>query len=393
MRPSRFLVPLALFVALSGCFERSPSGGPGRSQSNASLLREWSDEASLVLPGDTNVAAAPIRERWDSVVDLAEHADRVRLDVKRIASDWNSRRPKARGLDVVAVDSVSNPAGRTALVRCSVDGIEQGGLVWIPKRVGKLPVVLFGHPDDKGVGAETHLRLLAFLMDSLYAKTIVVAPAFRGETARLGSDSVVSDTTSRSPWDRDVDDGIALLDAVLASNHKIADASNIGAVGYSRGAGVALLTALRDRRIRCVYEIAGPTDFFARSLQTLAMYLFAGAQLDLPGVNNINREHLQPFLRGAISADSLRRVLLSKSPARLALSGLLPSTTAMHGAEDATVSNDQSEALKAAEPLVRYEKIPGMGHTSFVKKLFTGDPSEAMAISASMVPFLESHLY
>jgi len=59
-----------------------------------------------------------------------------------------------------------------------------------------------------------------------------------------------------------------------------ADASRISAIGFSRGAGVSLITALRDKRIKSVFDIAGPTDFFAPSIQQVSFAIAAGQPIE-----------------------------------------------------------------------------------------------------------------
>ncbi len=381
MRLHRSFAVLPLVVAMTGCFEDSGTSTPAPGFASVS---EWTQTGNATLPGDASQATGAIKPRWDSVVDLSTHAALVRQDLQSILADWNARRPVAAQWEIVATDS-SDSRGKTHLVRFSVDGIAQGGLVWIPNSSKPLPVILFGHPSDEGISDDI-FPLLHSLLGSLDSQVAIVAPAYRGETASLNSSSVASDTSKQSPWDRDVDDGLAFLKGSL-EQFPSCDPARIAAVGYSRGAGVSLISALRDNSIGSVFEIAGPTDFFAPSLQNIALGLLADKTYDLPGLDHLNAKFLQPFKNGAISADSLRRVLLRRSAARWALSGQLPATEAVHGTADSTVNPDQSQALVAADRRVAYLKIQGMTHSSFVF-LYT----QSAAIANDLQKFLKAHL-
>ncbi|QQS06663.1 MAG: hypothetical protein IPK50_07115 [Fibrobacterota bacterium] len=380
---SKFFVALPLLAVLIGCSETSTDPGSAANDPKPipASLSAWATAADLSLPGDAVVQIPGLESRWDSVANLVRHSDEVRKDLQTIFADWNSRTPQARDWDALD-SSTSSSGGKLYLTAFSVDGIRQGGLVWIPATTGPTPVILFGHPSDNGI-SNTIFALLERLMGTTKNQCIVVMPAFRGETADLGGKIIPSNALTASPWDRDVDDGLAMLQAVL-DKFPQADASRISAVGYSRGAGVALLSALRDRRIKSVFEISGPTDFFAASIQNLSKDLSAGKSIALPGLDVIESKYLVPFRNGTISADSLRTVLLARSAARLAISGLLPTTVAVHGTADTVVYPDQAAALKSADSRVDHQSFPGMTHTSM---LFGADQPK---VAQSLQSFLKA---
>ncbi len=383
MRLKKSLVALPFLLTLAGCFEDSGTSSPSPSYTT---VAEWTQTGSATLPGDASLASGAIKSRWDSVVELSTHAALVRQDLQSILADWSARRPVASQWEIVATDS-SDKRGKTHLVRFSVDGIAQGGLVWIPKSSKPLPVVLFGHPSDNGISS-IFFTLLRGLLGGIDSQVVIVAPAYRGEIASLGGSTVESDSSKQSPWDRDVDDGLAFLKGSL-DQFPSCDPTRIAAVGYSRGAGVSLISALRDPSIGSVFQIAGPTDFFAPSLQNIALGLLGDKTYDLPGLDYLNAKYLQPFKSGAISADSLRRVLLRRSAARWALSGQLPAVQTVHGSADSTVSPDQARALVAADRRVAYLKIEGMTHSSFLSPTSF---AQSTAISNDLQKFLKANL-
>lgn len=370
-------------VSLGGCLS-DPDDSHANPSTPASTrqadLARWAASATLSLPGDSNLATGPLRDRWDSVANLSRYRDDARRNLSAIASDWGSRVPVALGWQ--AIDSAKEAKGTTYLVRYAVEGISQGGLLWVPHSKQRLGVVLFAHPGDQGVDG-AFLQGLRLLLGALDTQAVILAPAFRGESASLNGRLVESDSTTRSPWDRDVDDALAFLSATLGRFPQ-ADPARLAALGYSRGGGVALLGALRDDRIRSVFEIAGPTDFFSPSLQRLATELAAGKASSLPGLDDLDARFFQPFLSGKISADSLRREFLARSPARWALSGLLPPADAAHGKLDTIVSPDQSEALAAALPQLVYSRFETMNHTSFLS-----EPLQSFSMALALQNFLK----
>jgi hypothetical protein len=371
-------------VSLGGCLS-DPDDSPATPTTPVSTrhpdLARWASTATPSLPGDSNLATAPLRDRWDSVANLSRYRAEARRNLSAIAADWATRDPVALGWQ--AIDSAKEAKGTTYLVRYAVEGIAQGGLLWVPNSKQRLGVVLFAHPGDQGVDG-AFLQGLRFLMGALDTQAVILAPAFRGEPASLNGTVVESDSTTRSPWDRDVDDALAFLSAGLERLPQ-ADPARLAALGYSRGGGVALLGALRDDRIRSVFEIAGPTDFFSPSLQRIALGLVTGTAPSLPGLDDLNTRFFQPFLSGRISADSLRREFLARSPARWALSGLLPPAGAAHGKLDTIVPPDQLEALVAALPPLVYTRFETMTHTSFLS-----EPLQGFSMALALQNFLKA---
>jgi hypothetical protein len=405
MKPRHAAIALALGIGLVACDGTTTTSTCtatcSETGSNVQSLQTWASAGrDLSLPGDSNWIPSAfgtiLHDRWDSVVNLSKYRVAADSDLSRILADWASRTPRATGWTQVASSDTAMGTGHhgtLSLVRFSVDGVSQGALVWTPTASGKLPVLLVGHPGDGGVSDDI-LSGLGMLMGvptgALVDSVILVAPAYRGETAWLGNDSVVGDPATASPWDRDVDDALGLLQAELDREPR-ADAARISAFGFSRGAGVSLLAALRDARIRSVFEIAGPTDFFAPSIQQVAFALYAGQSIDLPGVNYLTDRYVAPLWNGSIPADSIRTALLRRSPARLAGSHVLPDpVVAVQGLSDSTVFPEHTRHLAAADPRVDTTMIAGMGHTTWLESanLFT----QALPIGNALTAFLRNNL-
>jgi len=390
MKMRHAAIALVLALALGAC-DSSTSSPP--SVTNTQALQTWAASVTdLSLPGDSNFApssvSAAMKEKWDSVVNLQRFKTEANADLARILADWASRNPVVSAwTEVNSTDTmVTGVNGWMKLVRFTVDGVSQGGLAWVPKASGSHPVILVGHPGDQGVTATLAATFGALMGAARLNNTILLFPAYRGETAYMLNDSVAGDPATASPWDRDVDDGLAMLQASL-DRMPGADASRIVAFGFSRGAGVSLIAALRDKRIKAVFEIAGPTDFLAPSIQLLAFQLAGGGTVDLPGVNYISGRYVMPYWNGAIPADSIRTALLRRSVARMARSGLLPTTQAIHGSADVTVYPEQTRHLALADARVDTLFVPGMTHTSWFSA-----PVEQMTIGSRLQTFLQANL-
>ncbi len=123
-----------------------------------------------------------------------------------------------------------------------------------------------------------------------------------GAAARLATErgfEVVS-YTSRGFWDsagqievagpQDTADQSKVIDWAVANAN--ADASRVGLAGISYGAGISLLTAARDKRVRAVAAMSAWADLAASlypnqtlSEQTAATLLLAGDITGRPGTN------------------------------------------------------------------------------------------------------------
>ena len=148
-----------------------------------------------------------------------------------------------------------------------------------------------------------------------------------------------------SPWDRDVDDALALVSATLA-NEPAADPGRIAVLGFSRGAGVGLLMAARDPRIDAVVDFFGPTDFFDPWVRGLVEEALEGRPRNLPGLAWLTEQYLQPLRRGDLTLQAVRTELVRRSVTLFA--STLPAVQVHHGTADGVVSFSQAERLDQA---------------------------------------------
>ncbi len=295
----------------------------------------------------------------DSASDEPRIAGGVDLDVlfapptqaekQTILNEWQARTPIATESEVVRIQdaTIAGRAYTASTYRYVIDGLDLYGLVLVPTEAaaaGSLPVLLYGHGGDGGTSL-AEVSGLAGILLAADKQAIWVAPSFRDEPLRLGDAGTLTSEGPASPWDRDVDDALALLDVALAANPS-ADAGRIGAVGLSRGGGVSLLLAVRDQRITRVLDFFGPTDFFGPFVQDIAADALEGGDRNLPGFDVLNARFIQPLQRGEISVADMRLELLRRSPAQFA--DRLPVVQAQHGTDDPTVLVGQTRLLERA---------------------------------------------
>ena len=72
------------------------------------------------------------------------------------------------------------------------------------------------------------------------------------------------------------------------------DEERVAILGSSRGGAVALLAAVRDRRINAVVEFFGPTDFFGEYAREIFEEALGGELRNLPGLEYFNETVIQP---------------------------------------------------------------------------------------------------
>jgi dipeptidyl aminopeptidase/acylaminoacyl peptidase len=316
--------------------------------------------------GDSPVPPAEVSVDLDRLFAAPTAAE-----IAVVEADWASRLPAASEVQVELTQpfALGSAAMRLDVVSHVVDGVRHYGAVLSPEQppAGPLPLVLYLHGGDGGVAVE-EVVLVAGSTGLDPDGIVWVIPSFRSEPLRLGSRSWNSGGTP-SPWDRDVDDTLALLD-VAAGLVPAANRECIGSVGFSRGGGVGLLLSARDPRVRATVEFFGPTDFFGPFMRETAEEALVGRLRPLPGLVYLNEAWLQRLRRGAVSYEETRLALLRRSPAWFA--GRLGPVQVHHGTADDVVPVSQAHALISAmqaigrgAPSFQPYLYPGVGHNPF----------------------------
>ncbi len=296
-----------------------------------------------VAPDDT-------RSRMDALL-----AEPTAGEVASVLSDLEARSPTCDPAGLEILESSEQTFADLSLVSYRSDGLRIYGVIARPKLPGTYPLLLYNHGGDDGLGSTE-------LDHPLASGFIQVASSFRDEAVHWFGTDYLSDGPG-SPWDRDVDDALVLLECALRLPE--ADTTRVVVLGGSRGGGVSLLAAARQPdRFRCVIDIYGPTDFFDPSFRGVADTLAAGGSDSRPGLDFLKSTLLVPYLAGTVPLQTARAALIRRSS--LYFAERLPPTQIHHGTADLVVPISQSERLAArleslARP-VEYFRYPGASH-------------------------------
>ena len=299
----------------------------------------------------------------------------TQAEIDAVAADWATRSLAAVDV-VVERDSVVLVDGvrvRVRVVTHVVDGFRHvGAVLSADSAAGPAPVVVYAHGGDSGVRVEDVLLQFSLAGDDA-RRFVWVVPSFRSESLEFAGVTYTSQG-SESPWDRDVDDALALLDVALGVESS-ADPGSVGVLGFSRGAGVGLLMAVRDPRIDRVVDFFGPTDFFGEYSRDIVAEALGGEVRDLPGLEYLDQTWITPLSRGETSIAEARLELVRRSVVLYAQD--LPAVQVHHGTADAVVDVSQARSLMDAMAAI------GRGEPGFQAYLYDGGVHNPLTLLGS----------
>lgn len=329
-------------------------------------------------------AAGPAEDRIVAGVNLtALFAPPTSAEIAQVLDDWSGRDVSAQGVAIVKTSGVTVGGGAATvhIVSHTVGGVRHYGAILVPSGAsrGSLPVLVVTHGGDHGVNLDDALVLLGIGFGDARDDFVFVVPAFRSEPLVFEGTRYLSEGEP-SPWDRDVDDALALLSAAI-DVAPAADAGRLGVLGFSRGACVALLMAIRDPRIDVLVEFSGPTDFFGAFAQEVATEALLGRPPDLPGVDYLNARLIQPLKNGALTIQDVRPELLRRSPVYFA--DRLPQLQVHHGTADDVVP------VGEARRLIEVMRAQGRRRPEFESYLYAGGGHDASTLPGSIERTIE----
>lgn len=334
--------------------------------------------AALLLISACDDSTAPTGRIVEGVDFEVLFAPPTAAEVNAVLADWGSRDVTANSVMevVTSAQQIGGVAATLRVLSHVVDGATHYGAVLAPDNVvpGTMPVLIYLHGGDGGVDVDELLSLLPIVLGLNQSAYVLVAPSFRSEPLEFGGTTYLSGGEP-SPWDRDVDDALALLNAVLANTPQ-ANPERIGVLGFSRGAGVALLMAARDPRIDVVVEFFGPTDFFGPFVQDVVEEALRGSPRDLPGLAYLNAEFIQPLKRGEFTIAEMRPELVRRSPVYFA--DRLPDLQIHHGTADEVVPVGEAERLIAVMVAL------GRSEPDFESYLYPGGTHNPLSLDLSI---------
>ncbi|MGH7784432.1 MAG: alpha/beta hydrolase family protein, partial [Candidatus Binatia bacterium] len=298
-------------------------------------------------------------------------------EIRSVEADWAARDLRPSNVNEVAKQTIAfrDWTASVRIVSHLVHGSLHYGAIIVPVDAtpGCCPIIV----DAKGV-SPNYFPLTVENIESVSMmgdqgrKLIYVVPSFRGETLHIGDKTFTSEGDRRDALDGATDDAIALLNVALKTTPE-ADAKRICAFGHSRGGTVALLLGIRDRRIKCVVEWSGPTDWFylmgteGWSEQELwAEGIRIHADPMQTGGQNLERFYSKA-IEGRASLADVRHNMIASSP--LYFAERLPLSQFHYGLEDPSVPTRNGYALveefkrhKVAATRYRVFFYPGEGH-------------------------------
>lgn len=307
-----------------------------------------------------------------------------------VAQEWAARTASVQAYAEVAAETllVQGTPVRLRVVSHEVDGLRHYGAVLAPAEAPpqSLPVLVYLHGGEAGLDVSAEVLPVLALLPAMSRGFVLVMPAFRSEPLTWRGTAYQSEGAP-SPWDRDVDDAMALLQAAVAAT-PAADPARVGVVGFSRGATVGMLMGIRDPAVDLVAAFFGPTDFLGPFVQEVAEDALRGRPRDLPGFDVLNETYLQPLRRGTLSLEEVRLALIRRSPVYFAEH--LPPLQIHHGTADAIVPvrearalRDVMQALGRTAPDFTYYEYEGGGHHPFT---LAGSFDRTFALLARLQP-------
>ncbi len=327
-----------------------------------------------LLPG----SFVETNESWKLPFQLSSvFAKPTAAEIREVEEDWRKRDLSPRDIVEVATGPIQfgSSTANVRIVSHTVLGSRHYGAIITPSnpKPGCCPVIV----EAKGVSWNYFPlnldRLNApMFMGNSREQFIYVLPSFRGEVLEYDGKSYQSEGDRTDALDGATDDAIALLNVALQTTPS-SDASKICVFGRSRGGTVALLMGIRDPRIRCVVEWAGPTDWFelmgTDGWTTQEIYgegLRTRASPSQTGGQDVER-FLLKAINGEQDIKAVRRRMLASSP--LYFAQRLPPSEFHYGGEDTSVPVRNGYALVAElkrkrVPTSRYQDFfyPKEGH-------------------------------
>ncbi|MEX2151963.1 MAG: prolyl oligopeptidase family serine peptidase [Gemmatimonadaceae bacterium] len=185
---------------------------------------------------------------------------------------------------------------------------------------------------------------------------------------QIGAVRIQADGDRRDAWEGVAEDAMAFLTVALSATPQI-DSQRLAAYGYSRGGGVALIMAQRDRRLKAALAFAAPTDWFSamgRPGQNWAERMEQASRDVSLQPDTRESQYLDWFVRGRenLPLADLRRRLVGSSP--LYFTERLRAAQIHHGEEDGPVPVRNATAVRDRLPPEddsrRVFIYPGAGH-------------------------------
>ena len=375
---------LVLFTPDHGVTEPTTIGtGPDGKAATNWTLGPASGQQTLAV--HASGASVNVRGHSVSVEDSLDvlFAPPDEAELAAVRADWASRDFSAASgmIELEEAYSMGGIPTTLRIVSHQVEGVRHYGAIVVPDRAGdeRLPIMVFAHGGDEGVSVESTLFILTIALGEMTDDFVYVIPSFRDEPLEYGDRAWRSDGPA-SPWDRDVDDTLALVNLAMETIPETFS-DRYFAVGASRGGGVAMLMGIRDARVAGVITFFGPTDFQNEWARDIASLLVRGVTVDLPGVEYLRTAYVVPWWAGEISLQDARLALIRRSPVLFVED--MPPLQVHHGDMDGVVSVSQAESM------IRAMEEIGRGAPEFEAYIYPGGTHDITSMPESIPRGLE----
>ena len=292
----------------------------------------------------------PEKDKYSGIIEGVDFdrlfAEPEESEIENVYKEWNARTHEM--IDITIEDTILGLVGNQVreihiLSHSSSENIKHYGAIMLPSdTLESYPVLFYNHGGDEGVDLNATITLISFSPDmvEISKQYMIVVPSFRSEA--IYANETYQSTGDPSPWDRDVDDCINLLTAVQTTYPK-SDMLNVYAIGVSRGAGVSMLWAARDERVKKVVDFFGPTCLISDWTREITYNALHGTLEDLPGIEYLDDNIIQPLKNGTLSIEAARHEMIKRSAVYF-LEDITP-LQVHHGLADNVVPVEQAEIL------------------------------------------------
>lgn len=264
-------------------------------------------------------------------------------DINQVSAEWASRDLSAKNVRIVY--QYTSDRYKVNIFEHTLGQRKHYGAVVVPTDTAKATYPVIVSPD--GLNQDDPSLTIENNLGYYNSNYVMVIPAFRGRTLRFQSVSFFTEGDFCDAYDGATDDTIGLLNVVEAYIPE-ADMKKVMISGYSRGGNVALLMAVRDKRVNTVVAGAGPVDFYRQEVAT-----------------RYDEQYKCQFINGKNETES-RTKMLASSPLYFKT---LPNVEKIHlfqGGADSIVPQWNGDAMNlfllSQQVNVEYHLYPGLGH-------------------------------
>lgn len=253
-------------------------------------------------------------------------------ELDAVRADWSLRDLGVSEYKEEQTVELSDEKTVFKLISYQVSGLREYAALFIPKSGEDLPVRIYVNGFGLGI-TENSITVAPDFSTGI--NSILAIPALRGQSLKVNVEgktytTPVSDGIHCDAFDGAADDAIALLNLIESIEPK-ANVNRTAVRGGSRGATVALLVAVRDKRVKMAFAVAGPTNL-----------------LDLTVRNENDPTYQCQFLDDLVNNNrtiaEARQKMLASSP--LFFAADLPQTQLHLGKNDRIVPVAEGEKLK-----------------------------------------------